>query len=93
MDLLEKVYDSFYMKYALEGFPLRVPREPLRVVLFDEHKEYLNFVKLLSPALKMAAGFYSPEKLPRVARSDFESANNQRAARSSVRTRLSARFI
>ncbi len=62
LDLLEKVYDSFYMKYALEGFPLRVPREPLRVVLFDEHKDYLNFVKLLSPILKMAAGFYSPEK-------------------------------
>lgn len=62
LDLLEQVYDSFYMKYALEGFPLRVPREPLRVVLFDEHKDYLNFVKLLSPMLKNAAGFYSPEK-------------------------------
>jgi hypothetical protein len=62
LELLEKVYDSFYMKYALEGYPLRVPREPMRVVLFDEHADYLNFVKLLSPALKMTAGFYSPKE-------------------------------
>jgi hypothetical protein len=34
----------------------------MRVVLFDEHSDYLNFVKLLSPALKMAAGFYSPKE-------------------------------
>jgi hypothetical protein len=62
LDLLEQVYDSLYMKYALEGYPLRVPREPMRVVLFDDHRDYLNFVKLLSPALKMAAGFYAPEE-------------------------------
>ncbi|MFK8111279.1 MAG: DUF1570 domain-containing protein [Rubripirellula sp.] len=62
LQLLEQVYDSFYMKYALEGHPLRVPREPLRVVLFDEHADYLNFVKILSPSLKTAAGFYSPKE-------------------------------
>jgi hypothetical protein len=62
LKLLEKVYDSFYMKYALEGFPLRVPREPLRVVLFDEHADYLNFVRILSPVLKMTSGFYSPQE-------------------------------
>jgi len=62
LKLLEQVYDSFYMKYALEGFPLRVPREPLRVVLFDDHADYLNFVRILSPVLKMTAGFYSPEE-------------------------------
>lgn len=62
LDLLEQVYDSFFMKYALEGYPLRVPREPMRVVLFNEHSDYLNFVNLLSPTLKMAAGFYSPKE-------------------------------
>jgi Protein of unknown function (DUF1570) len=61
LELLEQVYDSFFMKYALEGYPLRVPREPMRVVLFDKHVDYLNFVKILNPTLKMAAGFYSPE--------------------------------
>ena len=62
LDLLEQVYDSFFMKYALEGHPLRVPREPMRVVLFDDHADYLNFVRILSPSLKMAAGFYSPKE-------------------------------
>lgn len=62
LELLEKVYDSFYMKYALEGHPLRVPREPMRVVLFDDHADYLNFVRILSPALKMASGFYAPKE-------------------------------
>lgn len=62
LELLEKVYDSFYMKYALEGHPLRVPREPMRVVLFDDHGDYLNFVRILSPELKNAAGFYDPKE-------------------------------
>ena len=62
LKLLEQVYDSFYMKYALEGYPLRVPKEPLRVVLFNDHANYLAFVKLLSPTLKNAAGFYSPKE-------------------------------
>ncbi len=62
LELLEKVYDSFYMKYALEGHPLRVPREPMRVVLFDDHADYLNFVRILSPSLKMASGFYAPKR-------------------------------
>jgi hypothetical protein len=62
LELLEQVYDSLYMKYTLEGYPLRVPREPMRVVLFDEYADDLNFVKLLSPALQMAAGFYAPEQ-------------------------------
>lgn len=62
LDLLEQVYDSFYMKYALEGYPLPVPKQPMRVVLFDDHSDYLNFVKLLSPALKTTAGFYDAKE-------------------------------
>lgn len=62
LNLLEKVYDSFYMKYALEGHPLQVPKEPMRVVLFNRHADYLNFVRILDPELKMAAGFYSPSE-------------------------------
>jgi Protein of unknown function (DUF1570) len=62
LELLEKVYDSFFMKYALLGHPLPVPKEPMRVVLFSDHANYLNFVRILDPALKMAAGFYSPKE-------------------------------
>jgi len=62
LELLEKVYESFFMKYALEGVPLKIPRKPLRVVLFDEHANYLNFVRRIDPALKMAAGFYATKE-------------------------------
>ncbi len=62
LDLLEKVYDSFYMKFALDGFPLAIPREPMRVVLFDEQAKYLVFVSRLSPELQNTAGFYSPKE-------------------------------
>jgi hypothetical protein len=62
LELLEKVYDGFFMKYALLGYPLAVPKEPMRVVLFSDHSNYLNFVRILDPALKMAAGFYSPKE-------------------------------
>ncbi|QDT11076.1 DUF1570 domain-containing protein [Planctomycetes bacterium K23_9] len=61
LDLLEKVYDSFYMKFALDGYPLAIPRQPMRVVLFDEQANYLVFVARLSPELKNTAGFYSPK--------------------------------
>ena len=31
-------------------------------MLFDDHADYLNFVRMLSPSLKMASGFYAPEE-------------------------------
>lgn len=61
LELLEQVYDSFYMNFALRGKYLRIPKEPLRVVLFDRHADYLVFVDRLDPELKMASGFYDPE--------------------------------
>ncbi|WP_203329055.1 DUF1570 domain-containing protein [Candidatus Laterigemmans baculatus] len=61
LELLEQVYDSFYMNFALRGKYLRIPKEPLRVVLFNDHADYLTFVTRLDPDLKKAAGFYDPE--------------------------------
>lgn len=61
LELLEQVYDSFYMNFALRGKYLRIPKEPLRVVLFDRHAEYLTFVTRLDPELKKASGFYDPK--------------------------------
>lgn len=56
--LLETVYESFLMKFCLEGVELDVPDKLLMVVLFAEHEEYLKFVTLLGPELASAAGFY-----------------------------------
>lgn len=58
LELLETVYESFLMKFCLEGVELEVPEKLLMVVLFAEHQEYLQFVNLLGPELASAAGFY-----------------------------------
>lgn len=58
LELLETVYESFLMKFCLEGVELEVPDKLLMVVLFAEHREYLQFVTLLGPELASAAGFY-----------------------------------
>ncbi|UUO06247.1 DUF1570 domain-containing protein [Blastopirellula sp. J2-11] len=58
LTLLETVYESFLMKFCLEGVELDVPDKLLMVVLFAEHREYLQFVNLLGPDLASAAGFY-----------------------------------
>ncbi len=58
LELLETVYESFLMKFCLEGVELDVPDKLLMVVLFAEHNEYLQFVNLLGPELASAAGFY-----------------------------------
>lgn len=62
LELLEKVYESFFLKFAFDGKYLKPPTEPLQVVLFGEHGDYLNFVSRLGPELKQTAGFYSPKE-------------------------------
>lgn len=56
--LLEIVYESFMMKFCINGVDLEIPEEPLMVVLFGDHQDYLRFVTLLSPELASTAGFY-----------------------------------
>lgn len=59
LDLLEKVYESFLFKFYSKGINLEIPKERLMVVLFDEEKQFGNYAEMLSPALSMAAGFWS----------------------------------
>ncbi|MDP7017091.1 MAG: DUF1570 domain-containing protein [Pirellulaceae bacterium] len=58
LELLETVYQSFLMKFCLEGVELDVPKEHLMVVLFSEQADYLRFVNLIGPQLKSTSGFY-----------------------------------
>ena len=58
LELLETVYESFLLKFCLEGFDLEVPKEHLKVVLFANKQDYLEFGELLKPDLSKAAGFY-----------------------------------
>jgi hypothetical protein len=62
IELLEKVYESFYMKFLLSGRRLELPKEFLRVVLFAEHDDYKAFCKTQDDEmLQMTAGFYNGE--------------------------------
>jgi hypothetical protein len=61
LELLELVYESYFMKFALDGIVLQPPTEHLMVLLFDDEKNYLRYATELSPELKMASGFWSPK--------------------------------
>jgi hypothetical protein len=60
--LLEQVYESFLLMFFSRGVELEVPRERMKVILFDEHKDYLTFSTSLSPTLASASGFFIPSK-------------------------------
>jgi len=61
LELLELVYESYFMKFALDGIVLNPPKEHMMVLLFAEENTFHRYATLLSPELKMAAGFWSPK--------------------------------
>lgn len=61
LDLLEDVYKSYLFKFALEHKALRPPKERMMVLLFGQEDDYMHYVNLLDPQLKMASGFWSPK--------------------------------
>ena len=61
LELLETVYKSYFLKFALENRSLKPPKERMMVLLFGKEKDYMHYVNLLDPKLKMASGFWSPK--------------------------------
>jgi hypothetical protein len=61
LELLETVYESFLLRFYAYGVQLEIPRERLKVVLFNEYDQYLVFAKKLSPSLASASGFWSSD--------------------------------
>ena len=61
IELLEMVFESYFMKFALDGIVLEPPKEHMMVLLFADEKAFHRYSTLLSPELKMAAGFWSPK--------------------------------
>jgi hypothetical protein len=59
LQLLETVYEAFLLRFFAYGVALEIPRERLKVVLFNEHKDYSLFAERLSPGLSSAGGFWS----------------------------------
>jgi hypothetical protein len=58
LELLETVYESFLLKYCLEGCELDVPKEQLKVVLFGNKQDFLNCSEDIKPILSKVEGFY-----------------------------------
>lgn len=61
LELLETVYQSYFMKFALDGVVLPAPTERMKVVLFGEEKDYLSFSTQLDSSLGSALGYWSPK--------------------------------
>lgn len=60
LDLLERVYESFLLTFYSHGVDLEIPKERLRVVLFNNYADYKDFSTRLSSELVSASGFYLP---------------------------------
>jgi len=58
LELLELVYRSFLFRFLPYGAPLKVPTEPLMVVLFNDEADFRDYSNSLSTELASAAGFW-----------------------------------
>jgi hypothetical protein len=60
LDLLERVYESFLLLFYARGMELEIPKERMKVVLFNNYDDYYNFSTSHSPQLASASGFWDP---------------------------------
>lgn len=60
--LLEKVYESFLLLFHAQDVAIDIPRERMRVVLFNDEKDFREYATNLSPTLSKAAGFWEPDR-------------------------------
>jgi hypothetical protein len=60
IQLLETVYECFLLRFYAYGVELEIPKERLKVVLFNDYDRYRAFALRLSPSLASASGFWSP---------------------------------
>jgi Protein of unknown function (DUF1570) len=58
LELLERVYEAFLFKFYSQGVELEIPKEHLKVVLFNNRESYLAFATRLGPQMASTAGFY-----------------------------------
>ena len=59
IDLLETVYESYFMKFALDGVVLQPPKEHLMILLFAEEKTFHRYAMSIDPDLQLVAGYWS----------------------------------
>jgi hypothetical protein len=62
LDLLEQVYESFLLLFHSQDVQLDIPQERMKVVLFNEHQDYLEFATSWSPSLSSTSGFWEAQR-------------------------------
>jgi hypothetical protein len=62
IELLETVYESFLLRFYAYGVKLEIPQERLKVLLFNDYKQYRLFADALSSHLASASGFWDGER-------------------------------
>jgi hypothetical protein len=62
LELLEEVYESFLLLFYAKGVELEIPSERMKVVLFNDFKDYTSFSTGLDSSLASAAGFWDPQR-------------------------------
>ncbi len=61
IELLEAVYESYFMKFALDGVVLEPPKEHMMVLLFADESNFQRYSAQLDPDLRLTSGFWSPK--------------------------------
>jgi hypothetical protein len=61
IQLLETVYECFLLRFYAYGVELDVPKERLKVVLFNDHDQFKVLAERMSPGLSSASGFWDGE--------------------------------
>src|SRR5262249_45420844 len=61
LQLLETVYECFLLRFYAYGVALEIPKERLKVVLFNEEAQFKLFAEKMSPGLSSASGFWEGE--------------------------------
>jgi hypothetical protein len=75
IQLLETVYECFLLRFYAYGVELEVPKERLKVLLFNDYQQFRHFADRLSPQLASASGFWDGERNTSVF---FDHGTNQR---------------
>lgn len=62
LELLEQVYESYFLTFAFRGVFLRPPTKRLEVVLFSRQADFIQMERRMGGSLKQTAGFYLPSE-------------------------------
>ncbi len=75
IELLETVYECFLLRFYASGVQLEIPRERLKVLLFNDYQQFRLFCDRIGPDLASASGFWDGENNTSVF---FDHASNDR---------------